>query len=85
MKLEVEVDAKPDTEIKWYKDGELLCEGDKIKFTNNGDGGFGLEVDDVKPEDIGKYSCVVSNPYGQETGSSNVVLIGKLIIFKYGF
>ena len=36
-----------------------------------------LHVPVAKREDTGKYAITVSNPFGQDTGTINVVVLGK--------
>ncbi len=85
LKLEAEVEANPKPEVKWFKDGQLLKEGKRIKLLNESENVFDLVIEKAKLEDAGSYSCVVSNELGQQTGYSVVTVNGSLLFNEIDF
>ncbi|GFT33266.1 obscurin [Nephila pilipes] len=73
LKLEVEIEGNPAPEIKWYKDGQPLSPGGRIKVVDN-KGKQRLEIANAKPTDSGSYSCVITNDLGNQAEFSNVVV-----------
>ncbi|GFS42845.1 obscurin, partial [Trichonephila inaurata madagascariensis] len=73
LKFEVEIDGNPAPEVKWYKDGQPLSPGGRIKIVDD-KGKQRLEVSNAKPTDSGSYSCVITNDLGNQAEFSNVVV-----------
>lgn len=69
--LKTKVEGYPIPKITWYKDGVTLKNepGSEISFKN---GEACLRVPQTKEDDGGVYSCVASNPSGQDTTNCNV-------------
>ncbi|CAG0879560.1 unnamed protein product [Cyprideis torosa] len=65
MKYNVEVEGNPAPEIKWYKDGQLIMESERVKVVKESDESFTLLIQRVMLEDSGSYSIVASNEIGQ--------------------
>ncbi|CAL8251670.1 unnamed protein product [Boreogadus saida] len=61
LTLECLADSDPAPEIEWYKDDVKLQLGGHIQKLA---GGQYLEIQEVRPEDSGHYSCVVTNMAG---------------------
>ncbi|XP_034025662.1 LOW QUALITY PROTEIN: hemicentin-1 [Thalassophryne amazonica] len=61
LTLECLADSDPPPDIEWYKDEVKLQLSGRIQRLA---GGQYLEVQEVKPEDSGQYSCVVTNMAG---------------------
>ncbi|CAL8343147.1 unnamed protein product [Lota lota] len=61
LTLECLADGDPAPEIEWYKDDVKLQLGGHIQKLA---GGQYLEIEEVRPEDSGHYSCVVTNMAG---------------------
>lgn len=72
LKLEAQVVAFPNPEVQWFKDGIPLRHAKEIYFMNEPNGLIGLRIDNVRPEDAGTYSLVLSNALGETTGSAKV-------------
>ncbi|XP_071838728.1 interleukin-1 receptor accessory protein-like 1 isoform X1 [Apostichopus japonicus] len=56
-------------QIRWYKDGEVIQETERVFFADNGQT---LLINVVQPSDAGVYDCTVSNDMG--TISRNLTL-----------
>ncbi|KAM6944598.1 hemicentin-1 [Lycodopsis pacificus] len=61
LTLECLADNDPPPDIEWYKDEAKLQLGSRIQRLA---GGQYLEIQEVRPEDSGQYSCVVTNIAG---------------------
>ncbi|XP_029915084.1 hemicentin-1 [Myripristis murdjan] len=61
LTLECLADSDPPPDIEWYKDEVKLQLGGRIQRLA---GGQYLEIQEVRPEDSGQYSCVVTNIAG---------------------
>ncbi|KAF6729918.1 Hemicentin-1 [Oryzias melastigma] len=64
MTLECLADSDPPPEIEWYKDEVKLQLGGRIQRLA---GGQYLEIQEMRPEDGGQYSCVVTNMAGSSS------------------
>ncbi|XP_012721740.2 hemicentin-1 [Fundulus heteroclitus] len=64
LTLECLADSNPPPDIEWYKDDAKLQLGGRIQRLA---GGQYLEIQEVKPEDSGQYSCVVTNMAGSKS------------------
>ncbi|XP_054712056.1 obscurin-like isoform X2 [Uloborus diversus] len=73
IKFEVQIDGNPTPEVKWYKDGQQVIAGDRIKISSD-KGKQMLQVLKSKPTDSGSYSCVLTNNLGSQAEFSNVVV-----------
>ena len=65
LKMTVEVEGSPAPELKWYKDGQMILESERIKVVKESDESYALVIERVKIEDNGSYSVVASNALGQ--------------------
>uniref|UniRef100_A0A3P8SNR4 Uncharacterized protein n=1 Tax=Amphiprion percula TaxID=161767 RepID=A0A3P8SNR4_AMPPE len=61
LTLECLADSDPPPDIEWYKDEAKLQLSGRIQRLA---GGQYLEIQEVRPEDSGQYSCVVTNMAG---------------------
>jgi hypothetical protein len=65
FKMSVEVEGSPTPELKWYKDGQMIIESERIKIVKESEDTFSLFIEKVTIEDSGSYSVVASNSIGQ--------------------
>ncbi|XP_017774924.1 PREDICTED: muscle M-line assembly protein unc-89 isoform X2 [Nicrophorus vespilloides] len=72
LKLTANVAAYPPPEIKWMKDGLPVRASSNIHMEHHPDGTIALVVDNVRPENAGKYTLIVANKVGEITGEANV-------------
>ncbi|XP_035206378.1 obscurin-like isoform X2 [Stegodyphus dumicola] len=80
--LKAKVDGEPKPEVKWLLDGSPLEPSDRIQMHQNPDGTVSLEIKEVKPEDAGKYTLLVSNLGGETRSSANVDVIQAPLFVK---
>ncbi|EEC19673.1 conserved hypothetical protein, partial [Ixodes scapularis] len=67
--------SKP-TSVKWFKDGRPIRPSDRVRQEEKPDGTLALCIDDVKPEDAGRYSVVASNDAGEAESEAPVKTVG---------
>ncbi|KAG8183020.1 hypothetical protein JTE90_017107 [Oedothorax gibbosus] len=82
-KLTAKIDGEPKPEVKWLKDGLPIEQNGRVKTTRNPDGTVSLEISEVRPEDAGKYTLLVSNVGGEMRSSANVDVIQSPMFSKY--
>lgn len=76
MTLECNVEAKPEPNIFWEKDGQRLPHTND--FITEYDGQTAkLSINRVYPEDEGEYTCIASNNIGRSYSSACIVVDGK--------
>ncbi|CAB1319698.1 unnamed protein product, partial [Coregonus sp. 'balchen'] len=73
LTLECQADSDPPPDIEWYKDDVKLQLGGRIQRLA---GGQYLEIQDVRPQDSGQYSCVVTNM----AGSTNLFFTVEILL-----
>jgi hypothetical protein len=75
------IKSTPDTEIKWYHDGNqinLTSYSPRFPVTYDKFTGLcSLSILDTNPRDQGQYTCVATNPGGSETSTAWVVVRGE--------
>ncbi|GAB6018703.1 hypothetical protein CHUAL_000380 [Chamberlinius hualienensis] len=77
IKFEVKVAGQPEPTVKWIKgDVEVKTDGKRIKIEKD-DRNYILSIDKVTREDAGKYSCVISNDFGSQTGKGDLTVNSK--------
>lgn len=75
LKLLCCVKAKPAATVTWLKDGRELSKKDYS--LKSADGVLTLEIESCKPEDSGKYTCLVENSLGSDESVASVVVEPK--------
>lgn len=67
--------GRPFPTVKWYKDKRELS---KYEYSmSHSDGVVTMEIVGCRPEDSGKYTCVATNPHGQDETSCVVIVEGQ--------
>ena len=74
LRLVAKIVAHPPPEIKWLKDGRPLRPG-HVSLSSLPDGTVVLEIENVKPEDAGKYSLLISNELGDASADVSVDVV----------
>lgn len=82
-KFKVKINASPKPEIKWLlNDNEIHPNGNDVKVAQEPDGTYTLTIENVSPNDIGKYSVVALNQFGSATSAANLSVSPKLVDSK---
>lgn len=74
-KFTLNVQAKPDSEFKWYHNGQEIHEGKKFQF-NNICGVLSLHIFDCQAEDSGTYRVVCRNVKGEASDYATLDVSG---------
>lgn len=64
VRMAVEVTANPPPEVIWLHNGKEIQESEDFQFEKNGNE-YSLFIQEVFPEDTGKYTCEVWNDHGE--------------------
>ncbi|XP_048455168.1 myosin light chain kinase, smooth muscle [Rhincodon typus] len=64
VRMTVEVAGNPPPEIIWLHNGKEIQESEDFQFEKNGNE-FSLFIQEVFPEDTGKYTCEAWNDFGE--------------------
>ncbi|XP_035214084.1 titin-like [Stegodyphus dumicola] len=62
--------------FKWYHNGVNLNGKQKYKIINS-ESSSHLSIGKIQASDIGNYTCVVTNRFGKDSGTVNVIIEGK--------
>ncbi|XP_078213262.1 obscurin isoform X45 [Callithrix jacchus] len=76
LRLECVVASKTDVRARWLKDGVELTDGRHHHIDQLGDGTCSLLIPGLGRADAGRYTCQVSNKFGQVAHSACVVVSG---------
>ena len=76
LELKVSVKGDPLPQVIWSKDGKQIASNDimEVKYKN---GVASVVIDEIYPEDAGRYSCKATNPKGSVETSSRVKILPK--------
>jgi hypothetical protein len=74
MELSVQVKGDPDPQVTWTKDGKAISSSEimEVKYKN---GTATVLINEVFPEDAGRYTCRATNTKGSVETSSKVVIL----------
>ena len=74
MELKVQVKGDPDPQVSWMKDGKPISSNEvmEVKYKN---GVASVIINEVFPEDGGKFTCKATNTKGSVETSSKVIVI----------
>ncbi|XP_064239759.1 obscurin-like isoform X1 [Aotus nancymaae] len=76
LRLECVMASKADARARWLKDGVELTDGRHHHIDQLGDGTCSLLITGLGRADAGRYTCQVSNKFGQVAHSACVVVSG---------
>jgi len=74
LELKVQVKGDPDPQVTWSKDGKPISSNEvmEVKYKN---GVASVLIDELFPEDSGKYTCKATNTKGSVETSSKVSVV----------
>uniref|UniRef100_A0AAZ1WWA9 Obscurin n=1 Tax=Oreochromis aureus TaxID=47969 RepID=A0AAZ1WWA9_OREAU len=73
-KMQLKVKGFPKPRIYWFKDGHPLRPSERIHFLAERDV-HGVEITEVKKEDMGEYSVYISNAAGSAYSSARMIVL----------
>lgn len=79
-KLTVKASGEPVPDVRFIKDGQHVIPNDRVHIRSQPNGTVELVLDEVKPEDEGKYIAVAVNEVGETSSSAPVTVNSKLSI-----
>lgn len=79
VRFECRVDAKPEPEIEWFKDGELLMKGKKYRPLFDGEL-CKLMITELTLKDQGKYTCSARNALGSSSTSAELIITPETVM-----
>lgn len=80
--LKCKVGGYPAPKVMWYKDGtQLVNEAPYELFSDGGE--QSLFFPQAEEEDGGVFSCLATNPSGQDVSSCNVTVAGWCLLVGY--
>ncbi len=79
--FQCEVRGSPDTDIKWYKDNkQIFPSTDYVIDYDRITGICRLSISEAYNQDGGQYSCVASNPIGNDSTTAWLVIKGIIYL-----
>jgi len=74
LELKVQVKGDPDPQVSWLKDGKPISSSEvmEVKYKN---GVASVTINEVFPEDAGKFTCKATNTKGSVETSCKLVII----------
>ena len=75
IRLKCEAIGAPPLQFRWLKDGQRLLSRRMDPYLNSSL--WFLRLRDVVPDDSGKYTCIVTNPYGSINHTYTLKVVGK--------
>jgi len=76
LKINVPISGAPTPKVAWAKDGKEIPEAGRAKMANDEENAD-FQIPIAQRSDTGKYAITVSNPFGENTGLINVVVLDK--------
>lgn len=74
LHLECVAQSKTDMKVCWLKDGNEISDGRHYHIDNYSDGTCSLIITGLEMNDLGKYTCEVSNKFGKVSHSAKVTV-----------
>ncbi|KRF85677.1 uncharacterized protein Dvir_GJ19688, isoform B [Drosophila virilis] len=63
----------PEPEVEWFKNDQKLFPSEKIEAEKESNGLLRLTIKNVTEADVGRYSCRIYNPYGEEVCNAELL------------
>ncbi|XP_075526208.1 hemicentin-1-like [Dermacentor variabilis] len=63
--------------MTWLKDGQVLEKSDRVSVSAQFKGTAAIMIADLRPEDVGNYTCVASNAFGSDSFTAALVVQGE--------
>lgn len=75
-KFTLNIQAKPEAEIKWFHNGTEICESSEKYIFTNMSGVLSITILECQEEDSGTYRCVCSNSKGEASDYATLDVSG---------
>lgn len=77
----------PEPKVEWFRNNNKLYPSERIKMETDRSGLLRLTIAGVDPDDLGKYSCKISNEHGSDICHANLRFDGNykltnMIVFQ---
>ncbi|XP_077160177.1 obscurin isoform X7 [Paroedura picta] len=72
LHLECVAQSKTDMVVRWLKDGDEILDGRHYHIDNYSDGTCSLIITGLEMNDVGRYTCEVSNKFGKVSHGAKV-------------
>ena len=82
-RFDCKVTGSPRPEIKWYLEGKEIASSPYMRITDSPDGTSSLVIQEVFADDSGRFTVKASNPAGEVTCSTLLVVEGKFSKFVH--
>lgn len=69
--------------FKWERNGQLIAQSSENPRIEDGTIHSVLVFDSVKSSDDGNYTCIVTNPSGQDRHTAQLMVKGKFLLSAY--
>lgn len=76
IKYDLTIGGEPPPEVSWVVNDKPLKTGGRVKITTEKKKTI-LKVENAERSDSGKYTIVLKNSSGEETGTAQVIVVGK--------
>lgn len=73
------VAGSPEPEVEWFKNDQKLFPCEKISMDHEPNGLLRLTIKDADDTDVGRYTCHIFNPYGDETCHAHLIYDSKTL------
>lgn len=72
----------PEPEVEWFRNGDRIYSADRTLIETEPNGLLRLTITGVTPSDVGKYTCRVFNPHGEDTCHAELVYDSKSSVLE---
>lgn len=73
----------PEPDVEWYRNDTKIFPSERIHMEKDLAGLLRLTIANVDEADLGKYSCKISNEYGNDICHANLTFDCKLSLYLY--
>lgn len=67
----------PEPEVEWFRNDQRIFPSDRIVLDKEPNGLLRLTIKNVTEADVGRYSCRIYNPYGDDVCNAELLYDGK--------
>lgn len=63
----------PEPEVEWFHNGDRIYPNEHTQVDIEPNGLLRLTINNASPADVGKYTCRIFNPHGEDTCSAELI------------